>query len=145
MTKKHIVVKSSDSFKIEEEYHRLHQELLKLKREGRYPKNLRFTETMVQRVVVALGVEEVEKLSYIEFEKIYKQLKKKWIFKYHSYYYYPREGNCDTTKKLLTVTKKNPLERSQIITGGLLWLGWDVLIVKVMIKWLVGVRKNRYR
>lgn len=77
MTKKHIVVKSSDSFKIEEEYHRLHQELLKLKREGRYPKNLRFTETMVQRVVVALGVEEVEKLSYIEFEKIYKQLKKK--------------------------------------------------------------------
>lgn len=69
----HVTIPDSLVLAIEEEYHRIHQELLKLKRSGRYPKSKRLTQTMIRTVVIKLGLKEFKEINYEQFEKLLKQ------------------------------------------------------------------------
>jgi len=54
---------------IETEQHRLHQELLRLKREGKKPQSTTVTERQVTRVALILGLDALKRLNFEEFEE----------------------------------------------------------------------------
>ena len=56
------------SLAIEIEQHRLHQLLIRLKREGKRPKSLKITEQTVIRLAIILGLETLQALSFEAFE-----------------------------------------------------------------------------
>jgi len=53
---------------IESEQHRLHQLLLRLKKEGKRPNSATITETVVIRLAILLGLETLQALSFEAFE-----------------------------------------------------------------------------
>lgn len=70
MTKRiHVTIPDWLALGIEKEYHRLHQELIKMKDAGIYPKGERLTQTSVRAVVIELGLEQMKQLNYEQFEQ----------------------------------------------------------------------------
>lgn len=73
MVRKDIFLSENDLFRVETEYHRLHQELLKLKRSGIIPKSRRIREVDVFRVAIKLGLDTMNNLTYEQFLHIKRQ------------------------------------------------------------------------
>lgn len=71
----HVTIPDSLALAIEKEYHRLHQELIKMKEAGIYPKGKRLTQTSVRAVVIELGLEHMKELDYDQFEQHSKEHK----------------------------------------------------------------------
>jgi len=70
----HITITSELALTMETEYHRLHQELLKLKRTGARPKRYKFTQKMVREVGFRIGIEKLKILTFEQFEHFHKEL-----------------------------------------------------------------------
>ena len=76
MTKKvHVTISDSLLLEVEEQFHRLHQQLLKMKVSGARSKRKKFTLTMVREVAMSLGLEKLKELDYLQFEECYKGTK----------------------------------------------------------------------
>lgn len=61
-------------FKLDQEYHRLHQILIKGQKIGQIPKSKKITPSIVKRVVWKLGLDELERMTFEEFGKVSRQI-----------------------------------------------------------------------
>lgn len=64
-------------FLVEKEFHRLHQQFLKLQELGLIPKSRKLKRSNVKFLALIIGITELEKLTYEDFEKKLKELKTK--------------------------------------------------------------------
>jgi len=70
----HVTIDSELALTIETEYHRLHQELLHLKRLGARSKRYKFTQKMVREVGFRVGIEKLKELTFEQFEHFHSEL-----------------------------------------------------------------------
>ena len=68
-------VKEDLSLIVETQYHRLHQELLRLKTSGRIPKGRKIHIQDVENVAVKVGIAKLSAINYLEYEGMVKELR----------------------------------------------------------------------
>jgi hypothetical protein len=61
-------IDTTTSIAIESEMHRLHQDLLRLKKEGKKPTCVNITGKDVTRLAILLGLEAMRQLTFEQFE-----------------------------------------------------------------------------